>query len=380
MGRTMNTRTVRKLTDLEIDEVSLVDRPANQHGLVAFAKAYEEASMGIYDASGAEVYEDELEHGDVVYDDAGNEYQFVEEIEDDTSAELQSGHDYEDEFDDELVGKASWAGARAGLKSLRTAEGRGAAATRGRVEVGRMKVKGRNSVNSVRQEAGVRGLTGRGAIGPNQDVAAAAGTRRGARSYGLQAAMQARAGIGRAPIAAVAGGTAGGAGLGYGYSRTKKSLGESVYEELSKALTSDDRDAVISKAMDRVSKAEERAEYLESVVGDLVENQELEEFTEIAKGYGLPVEPTRLGRILKSAAATMEDEDLRELDRLLTAQGSMYEALGSDLGGQDSEIHAQIEAIALDAVGKADITFEQGVVATYEANPAAYDEYLAESR
>ena len=30
---------VRKLTDIEIDEVSVVDRPANQHGLIAFSKS-----------------------------------------------------------------------------------------------------------------------------------------------------------------------------------------------------------------------------------------------------------------------------------------------------------------------------------------------------
>jgi hypothetical protein len=34
----MTTRTVKRLYDLEIDEISLVDRPANQHGLVAIAK------------------------------------------------------------------------------------------------------------------------------------------------------------------------------------------------------------------------------------------------------------------------------------------------------------------------------------------------------
>ena len=32
-------RQVKRLSNLEIDEISLVDRPANQHGLVAIAKA-----------------------------------------------------------------------------------------------------------------------------------------------------------------------------------------------------------------------------------------------------------------------------------------------------------------------------------------------------
>jgi hypothetical protein len=82
---------VRKLTDIEIDEVSVVDRPANQHGLIAFSKSqtgdgseYEGGTMPpdadvIYDVDGDEVDPGLLEHGDVVYDDAGNEYVFVED-------------------------------------------------------------------------------------------------------------------------------------------------------------------------------------------------------------------------------------------------------------------------------------------------------------
>jgi len=348
MGHTMNHRTVRRLTDLEIDEVSLVDRPANQHGLVAFAKAYEEDSMGIYDAAGDEVYEDELKHGDFVYDDAGNEFQFVDDAADSET------------YEGELVGKAD-------------------EASRGRL-------------NAAMAFGGTHGLV----AGKKGHKLRAAGNEVGGSYAGATPGYAAMAhGAKRGSVREMAAGYAGAVGgsmagsrqgakraqrMGHFKEEASKSLGQSVYEELSKALTSDDRDVVISKAMERVSKAEERAEYLEQVVSQLADRAELDEFIEIAKGYALPVHPERLGRILKSAAATMDDEDLAELDRLLTAQGSMYEALGSDLSGQDSEIHSQIEALALETVGKADISFERATVAVYEANPAAYDEYLAESR
>ena len=69
------------LSDLEIDEVSTVDRPANQHGLIAFAKSLgvgddnQEDNMSlmsdetvVYDAEGEPLGLDDLEHGDYLKD------------------------------------------------------------------------------------------------------------------------------------------------------------------------------------------------------------------------------------------------------------------------------------------------------------------------
>ncbi len=326
MGHTMSTR-IRKLTDLEIDEVSLVDRPANQHGLVAFAKAHGEDTMTIYDAEGVEVYEDELEPGDIVYAEDGTELEVVVEYEDDTSAELQSGHDYEEE----PVGKSS----RAGF-----------------------------TTHSAREAAGAFGGT-RGVRG--------AASRAGDRVFGNGTQARNRKRVAGGAAAATAGGG------GYAAHRVNKSLGQSVYEELSKALTTDDHAQVISKMADEVEVYKSQAEYAMNVAEQLAEQAELEEFTEIAKGYGLPTDPRVLGSILKSAAETMSDAELRELDRLLTSQGELYEELGSGLGTQNSEIMGEIEARALEMVGKADgISESEAVVALFEANPAYYDEYLSE--
>lgn len=117
----------KRLFDLEIDEVSLVDRPANQHGLVAIAKRDEGAPMAYYDADGYEVDEDAIEVGDLVYDEQGNEFAMLDPEE---AAALEAGEiDAEDflteddggtaylEEEPQLAGvgkRAPWANARRG--------------------------------------------------------------------------------------------------------------------------------------------------------------------------------------------------------------------------------------------------------------------------
>lgn len=327
MGPTMSTRPVKRLYDLEIDEISLVDRPANQHGLVAIAKRDEGNDMPeIYDGEGYPVDEQELEHGDVVYDADGNEYQFIEDdVEDDTSAELQSGHDYELEDDRELVGvgksfKAGW-----GLGSM--------------------------------QRAGL-GTKGE--------------TLEDARRLGRSARVGRNVSANRGKYAA---GSAVGGGGAYGMS---KSLGDGVLEELSKALGQGERDEVIAKAMDFVQEANIRAARAESIAKALADQAAEAEFTDLAQGYGLPVHPAELGRIMKNAAATLPREDVETLDRLFSSVGEqLYGELGSNGSLPTSDVMEQVQALAYETVGKADVTQEQAVVALFEANPEAYDQYVS---
>lgn len=90
-------RRVREVRDMEIDEVSLVDRPANQFAKVAIAKrAPEEETVSDYFTESGEIVDlDKLEFGDVVYDAEGNGYEW-------TPAEDTEVQD--DEKDKELVG------------------------------------------------------------------------------------------------------------------------------------------------------------------------------------------------------------------------------------------------------------------------------------
>src|SRR5262245_45440469 len=68
------------LTDMEIDEISTVDKTANQHSRFVIAKrAPEEDEMPqLYNQEGTPLDEQDLEFGDIVYDDEGNAYEYVE--------------------------------------------------------------------------------------------------------------------------------------------------------------------------------------------------------------------------------------------------------------------------------------------------------------
>ena len=82
-----------RLRDMEIDEVSVVDKGAAADALIAIAKrATQEVDMPSYTyEDGTPVTEDQLAEGDIVFDEAGNAFEYVLQDED-----VQ-------ELDDELI-------------------------------------------------------------------------------------------------------------------------------------------------------------------------------------------------------------------------------------------------------------------------------------
>ena len=72
------SRTAKKISNLVIDEISLVDKGANQHAVVTIAKNADgenkENEMEIFDEQGNPLDVAELSEGDVVYDAEGNAY------------------------------------------------------------------------------------------------------------------------------------------------------------------------------------------------------------------------------------------------------------------------------------------------------------------
>ena len=92
------------LSDIEIDEVSLVDRPANQHASVVLAKrAPEETGVDYFNENGEAVDIDALEAGEIVYDAEGHGFEITDE----------DGDELVDERELELAGAVgkSWADA-----------------------------------------------------------------------------------------------------------------------------------------------------------------------------------------------------------------------------------------------------------------------------
>ena len=97
-------RPIRNLTDMEIDEISTVDKAANQYSRFVIAKrAPEEDEMPkLFNQEGQPLDEQQLEFGDIVYDDQGQAYEFVED-------------DSEDEPEEKEVKQPELAGALAQL-------------------------------------------------------------------------------------------------------------------------------------------------------------------------------------------------------------------------------------------------------------------------
>ena len=311
---------MNKLVDLDIDEVSLVDRSANQHSLVSFSKSLAigedvipEGSMSadflVFNEDGEEVDNDTLEHGDVVYDEDNNKIIIV------------------DDPDDDGVEKAFAVNAAGVARKLPV-----------------------NRRAEMLQRSSIAG-------------------------------RRARARVAGAPAWAKYGATAAaGAGAGYGAGSFNKSLSESILEDFSKAVSERDREEIIAKAMDEVSKAQEIASealaYAESEHDARME----EAFISKAAEYNLPVSPEVLGPILKSLAYALDEDQLEILDAIFNAVGdALYNEIGYVGDTSNNSVLDQVEALAGEYVGKSDLSHAQAMTSMFEANPSAYDAYISEN-
>lgn len=321
-------RNIKKLFDIEIDEVSVVDRPANQHGLIAFAKndtgVNEEESMAdeaveVYDADGVAVDTDALENGDVVFDNEGNEYVFVEDENEDFE------DDAEDAKDDD-VEKAMTPFARNAFKA---------------------KFAAQDKMGMLKQS---------------------------------KAGEWAKKNPGKALAGAGAGIGAGGYMAGSVGKQDKMSLGDSILEELSKAVTEYDREAIIAKAMDEVEIAKAQAVEALEYAAAIEDARVTDAFISKAAEYNLPVSAEVFGPILKSIAEALTEEELDLLDELFSSIGdSLYNEIGYVGESSNNSVLDTVNGLASEFVGKSDTTYEQAFTAMFEANPSAYDAYLAEN-
>lgn len=354
-------RMVKRLSSLDIDEVSLVDTPANQYGLVAIAKSHQEDGMAgeLYDESMELIPEDAvLQEGDLVYDEQGNEYEVQFEDDDDD----ESAGDFEDEYEPEY--------SQVGKFSFGSAAGKVAEKVKGAGEIGDEYVK--QSLKPRMARYGEKART---------------------EQYKFQANPKKYLGEHKRAIGYGAGGTAavgaGGGGAVYARNRSKvgKSAGQEFLELISKAVSDEDRDEVIAKVVDDFAEVSKRNEDLEALVLDMYAEQELEQYATVAKGYGpIGLDEYELGGLLQRASHSMDPRDVETIDRLLAAHGQVSKQLYAEQGiagtGEPGGIMDQVFAVAGDVVSKAGggITQEQAFVELLQANPDAYDEYEAEQR
>lgn len=265
-------RPIRNLTDMEIDEISTVDKAANQYSRFVIAKrAPEEDEMPeLYNEEGQLLDENALEDGDIVYDDQGNAYQFS----------LEEEGEMEDEDERQPVGV------------------------------------GKSAFFEQRQPAQAGTFTA------------------------------------------------------------------SVLEELSKAFSDEDRDQVIAKALGRVEELEAAQREYAEVAKSERDLRLTREYIAKSAEYNLPVDPNELGPVLYRMAESMSYDDCAVIAKCLESAGNiLFEELGYQGGGDNSDIYSQVEAHAVEQFGKAeDFNSVEAINKVFEANPDAYDEYLASQR
>lgn len=311
-----------ELSNVEVDEISLVDVPANQYASVLIAKRDDTQEDivpdEVYDESGAPIEDIQaLDEGSIVFDADGAAYQ----------VEVESADADEDEAEVEaeepaLVGK-SFLGA----------------------------------TGSVMQGAGIRA----------KQAGAAAAKNKGKIAGG-----------------AALGGTA--AAGGYMGSKVGKSasFADEIRESLSKALGDAERDEVISKAMEQVDLAEQRAAQAEEIAKAERDLRLLREYTEVAKNYNVPVEPDELGPVLMRMAETLDDADLSVIHKALTAAGeALYNEIGYIGGGDNVDVLSQVDQIIDGTIQKnaeGSVSKAGAMADFFDQNPEAYDQFLAERR
>jgi hypothetical protein len=229
----------RNLTDMEIDEISLVDKGANQHALITIAKrAPEEDPMpeefDLFNEDGESISQGDLETGDIVYDAEGNAYEFTAEQEEEKQEELAT------------VGKSAFFQEKPAEQS---------------------------------------------------------------------------------------------------------DFAKSVLDELSKAFSDKDRDAVIAKALGRVAQVEAQAAEIAKAAKAERDLRLTREYVSKAAEYNLPVDPKELGPVLYRMAETMSYDDCSVIAKCLeTAGEALFQETGFQGGGDNADVMDQVAAFAQERV------------------------------
>lgn len=338
-----------KLVDMELDEISLVRKGANQHSVITIAKSLqgeeEEMEDELFFEDGTPVNVDDLAEGDIVFDAEGGAYEITADDE---------GDDYDDEEDgDEEIGKAF-----PGTKGLVDASKRGWKAG----------TRNRGFQQGVRSGDYTQGAANQAKSGY---------TRGGGLSGAVRnASMNVSQNRGRYAVGAggVAGGGAAGGVAAYGYDKHRSNVGKSLREEFSKALTDGDRDEVISKAFSEIEALQAQAYEAQEIAKSEQELRVFNEYVSIAKSYDLPFSDEEVAKTMMEAEMTLSEESVAIIAKSFELASSMiadelgFEGIGTD---RVAEINNDLEVI-----GKSGNIND--FVGYLEQNPDAYDAYLAE--
>lgn len=368
-GPTFGKRA-RALTNMDYDEVSLVDVPANQHAMVMISKRHTQGAempdlttddVELYDHEGYVVDEADLVTGDVVYDSEDNPYEYTSP---------------EDMDERELVGKGVVNEAKYGFRAGRIMRN-------GTREANGQK-KAERASDYIARGGRARRAGARAGFGftPEAQAAGRAG-RRGASN----AASAGRSAAGNRGVQLAAAGAAG-AGGGYAADRqVHKSFSESISKALAEAYDDSDRDAIIEEFAKAYDAQQNELDELASIAKSERDTRLEGEYIEVAKNLGLPGDPGELGPVLKRMSDVMDPADVEVIAKTLDGiSGILYEEFGYDgfvdngysgSGIDDAEAAAEAR---ISKAGSETVSKAAGVEQFYVENPGAYDEYLANRR
>lgn len=390
-------REVNKLTDLGIDEVSLVDKPANQHAKVVLSKRDDESD---------EDYEERVEEASKASPDPSGMHVLgteAEEPEDDEDEEgkrkkKKDKDEYSKGFFSDLVSKILGE-----PESTTHQEGDGNISEQD--DVTKVGPQGMNLPFGQQQ-------MGQPAPGPQGSMPGMPGMG-GAQAFPAQGQMQPGQMQSGPPlpdeviqyIRALEQQVAEQQGQGQGqqqqapgkedqnvnpFGKRDEDLNEdeqSFLQELAKNLEDDEHREAISKAQEAVAKANERAEEAERIAKAERDIRLNEEYVAKAKSYvGLPVNPTEFGPVLKRLHDTMSEEDVEAIEKALgaanetIASGGFFSEIGKSVNGGQFEPISKIDQKAQELVSKSEgLSMESARAQVIEQEPALYDEYLREA-
>lgn len=163
------------------------------------------------------------------------------------------------------------------------------------------------------------------------------------------------------------------------------STSEDFLVELAKSLDAEDQREAVSKAIEEVRKAAARADAAEEIAKQERDLRLNREFVAKAEQYCLPVKATELGPVLKRLAETISQEDFSVITKCLdaaSASNDLFGEIGKRGGGANDSITNEVEMRAQEIIAKSksDLSTEEAFAKALEMDPHAYDRYLADRR
>lgn len=152
--------------------------------------------------------------------------------------------------------------------------------------------------------------------------------------------------------------------------------------ELAKSLQDEDQRESIAKAEQLVKKANERAEAAETIAKAERDHRLTQEFIAKARGFAnLPLDAKEFGPVLKRLHDTMSEDDVKLIEKALSTANESVSNYFGEIGkrGDNAVLTDRLESIAKSMTeSDSSMTMEQARSRALEQDPSLYDEFLQE--